>query len=159
MPWDLLLIAALALWLFVGQFYIPTYWYYLSPTKRRAMRLAVQFARDRYQMEVDWPGCWVKRKDAEKCFVFLQHRSIARPPLHSVFVVWRESGRIDELGGWQFHWGLFWPSQPIEAYERCLAAGVPWPVGGCEWLEWSRQSEPAARNPAEQDAPADRPRD
>lgn len=144
MSWEWLLIVALGLWMYVGRFYIPAYWYYLSPTKRRAMRFAVRFARDRYQMEVDWSGCWVKRRDAEKCFVFLQHKSILRPPSHSVFVVWRESGRIDELGDWVFHWGLFWPSQPIEAYEQCLAARLPWPVGLCEWMKWSKQFNPAA---------------
>jgi hypothetical protein len=141
MSWELLFLVVLVLWLYVGRFYIPTYWYYLSPTKRRAMRLAVQFARDRDQMKVDWSGCWVERRDPQKCFVFLQHRSALQPPSYSVFVVWRESGRIDDLGSWQFHWGLFRPSQPIEAYEQCLATGVPWPVGVCEWVERSKEFE------------------
>ena len=71
--------------------------------------------------------------------MFLQYRGALRPPMHSVFVVWREGERVDDLGGWQFHWGLFWPGQPIQAYEECRAAGLPWPVGGVEWLRWARE--------------------
>src|SRR5262249_33729828 len=128
-------------WVWVGLPRTPRYWLYLSPRKRRAIRLAVDYARERYRMEVDWSGCWVKRTRAGNGFVFLQHKSIARPPSHSVFVVCEKDGRIDELGVWTFHWGLFWPHQPIEAYERCRAAGVPWPVGLCNWLEWSKQPD------------------
>jgi hypothetical protein len=125
--------------LLLGRRFIPPHWWYLSPAKRRAMRAALRAASTMHQAEVDWSNCWIRRRDREKCFVFLQHEIIGRPEPFSVFVVWDESGQVDDLGTWVFHWGLFWPDQPIEAYERCRAAGVAWPVGLQAWLEWARQ--------------------
>ena len=141
MSWNGWLVLGIALWLVGGPALIariPPHWWYVSPAKRRAMRVAVQIER-LSGAEIDGSASFIRRRDREKCFVFLQHRGILRPPMHSVFAVWREGERVDDLGGWQFHWGLFWPGQPIEAYEQCRAAGLPWPVGGVEWLRWARE--------------------
>ncbi len=118
---------------------LPPHWWYVSPAKRRSMRVAVQTARRLFGAEIDGSGSFIRRRGRETCFVFLLNRGALRPPIHSVFVVWREGERLDDLGGWQFHWGLFWPGQPIEAYEQCRAAGRPWPVGAVEWLRWARE--------------------
>jgi hypothetical protein len=141
MAWHDWLVLGLAFLVFGGPILtarIPPHWWYVSPAKRRSMRVAVQTARRLFGAEVDGGCSFIRRRDREKCFVFLQHRGNLRPPVHSVFVVWREGERVDDLGGWQFHWGLFWPDQPIEAYEQCQAAGLPWPVGATEWLQWAR---------------------
>ena len=135
---ELCFLLGCALWLMAP--HLPPHWWYISPSKRRAMRIARQTAMDLHQVQVDGTGCWTKRKDREKCFVFLQHKGIARPPSYSVFVVWKATDQVDNLGIWQFHWGLFWSAQPIEAYEQCRAAGVPWPVGLLEWMEWAKRS-------------------
>ena len=140
MAWNDWLLFGVVVFLFCGRAIasaVPPHWWYASPSKRRAMRLAVQAAAQLHQATIDGSGCWVVRKDPEKCFVFLQQKGLVQPPVYFVFVVWLASSRVDDLGGWQFHWGLFWPDQPIEAYERCRAAGHPWPVGLCEWVQWS----------------------
>jgi hypothetical protein len=123
----------------VGYRFVPPHWRYVSPGKRRAMRLALAAARRLHVTEVVWENCFIRRCDRQKCFVFLQHRYIGRPELYSVFAVWFGDDRVDNLGTWQFHWGLFLPSQPMDAYEECRAAGVAWPVGLCEWVKWSRE--------------------
>ena len=103
------------------------------------MRLAVQAARRLHGSEVVWTHCFIRRRSRDKCFVFLRKRCVGRPDPYSVFAVWFDSRRVDDLGTWAFHWGLFFPSQPMNAYEECRAAGGAWPVGLGEWMQWSRE--------------------
>ena len=114
---------------------VPPHWWYVSPSKRRAMRLALLAAELLQRPELDWAGCRIFRRDADKCFVCLQHRGVVRPESYSVFVVWRGADRVDDLGTWQFHWGIR-PGHAVRVYEDSRKAGVPWPVGLGEALRW-----------------------
>ncbi len=120
----------------VGHRFVPPHWWYIRPAKRRAMQLAVQAARLQ-GAEIVWAHCFIRRCDRDKCFVFLQHKCIGRPEPFSAFAVRFRNGRVDDLGLWQFLWGLFFPSQPMDAYEECQVAGVAWPVGAVEWMHWA----------------------
>jgi hypothetical protein len=124
----------------VGHHYVPPHWWYISAAKRCAMWLAVRAARQLHGAEeLVWANCFIRRCDRKKCFVFLEHKCIARPEVYSVFAVWLGNDQVDDLGTWQFHWGLFFPTQPMDAYEECQAAGAAWPVGLTEWLKWSNE--------------------
>jgi hypothetical protein len=138
MSWLLWVIIVLVIGL-VGHRFVPPHWWYVSPAKRRAMRLALGAARRLHNTEVVWSHCFIRRCNRQRCFVFLQHRCIWRPEPYSVFAVWFGDDRVDDLGTWQFHWGLFFPSQPMDTYEECRAAGEAWPVGLCEWVVWSKE--------------------
>jgi hypothetical protein len=81
------------------------------------MRLALQaFAGQHPTSRLDWAGSWVYRTDGEKAFVFVQHVSCIWPPSYAGYVVSHTDDRIEDLGGWQFHWGI-WPRHAVEAYE------------------------------------------
>jgi hypothetical protein len=128
----------LALLLF-GHRYVAPHWWYISSSERRAMRLAKRAAQQLHRAEVVWERCFIRRSDRDKCFVFLQHKSPLRPEPFSVFVVWFKTDQVDDLGTWQFHWGLFHVEQPMDAYEECRLEGVAWPVGVGEWVQWAKE--------------------
>lgn len=101
---------------------VPPPLWYASGRKRRAMRFALTaFAREHPRSEPVWLGSWVYRTDAEKCFVFVQHRSVLQPPSYAGYVVWHGQEKVDHLGGWQFHWGIL-PRHAIEWYESRQSA-------------------------------------
>jgi hypothetical protein len=136
MSWELPAIAIFLLFTYALPC-VPTYGYFFSPVKRRAMRLAFQFVCNRGEDDIRLSRSGVVRCDAEKCFVFFEHKCPFRTPLRSGYVVWH-TGHIDELGTWQLHWGLT-AEGPIEAYEWSRAAGIPWPTNALELIRWSKQ--------------------
>jgi hypothetical protein len=138
LSWECWVLAVVVLVLF-GHRYVPPHWWYISPTKRRAMKLAMRAARETHSAEIVWAYSGISRCDRKKCFVFLRHKSLWRPEPYSVFAVWFGNDQVDDLGTWVFHWGLFFASQPMDAYEECRAAGVAWPVGIGEWVKWSKE--------------------
>ena len=95
----------------------PSVWY-VSPTKRRAMRFALEsFASEHPKSQAVWRHCWVHKIDSEKCFVFVRMASgHMHPPCHAGYVVWHNRYHVDYLGVCQFHWGIR-PYHVVEHYE------------------------------------------
>lgn len=92
------------------------------------MRLALLAATEQHGAVPYWPGCSIVRRDWKKLFVLIKHDiGSVRPATYSVYVVWNESDRLDDLGTWQFHWGVTFDAA-IAEYEECLAAGERWSV-------------------------------
>jgi hypothetical protein len=105
------------------------------------MRLALQAAAGANR-KLDWSGCRIARTDAQKCFVLLQSppTQLICPRKYWVCAVWHATGKVDELGDWEFHWGVS-PFHAIEAYEHRRAAGRPWPMGLGDWFDYQKELE------------------
>ena len=98
----------------------PPHWWYLSSTKRHAIRRAVEAAEQLHHSRVSSAGCWIIQKDPKKCFVFLEHRPRQFiDAFYSAFAVWSQSGIVDDLGVHQFCYGST-PARLIEKFEHSL---------------------------------------
>lgn len=119
---------------------VPPHWRYLSPRKQRSMKMALLAARASGDT-VEWSRCWLHSSNADKSFVMLGLRlEFARWRSAHVYVVWPDDDQIDDLGYWTFYrYGLVFPSDAVDAYEECRDAGLPWPVGQLQWLQFTNE--------------------
>ncbi len=98
------------------------------------MRVALQAVADAGQ-PIYWQRSRVVQADREKCFVLVQNGlPVGRTPeSYRMFAVWSATARVDDLGDWVFHWGIF-PSHAIATYEQCRSEGRAWPNGFGAWV-------------------------
>src|SRR3954452_8323191 len=90
-------------------------------------RLAIDRARQALAARLPGrqPRHWhVVRRDRRKCFVRATLTARTNPRTVWLGAVWDDSGRVDELGVWQFHDGLG-VRHVARAYERSRSAGRP----------------------------------
>jgi hypothetical protein len=112
---EYVLIAA-ALFFLIASKVVPPTWQF-THARRRAVKLALdQFHTLGFERQ--WSsGGWVNGGDQLRIFVVLVHKAAFRPAPLSVFAVWRDSPRVDEVATSQFAWGIK-IKHAISEYER-----------------------------------------
>jgi hypothetical protein len=97
------------------------------------MRLALQAAVLAGQ-EIWWARSRILRSDRDKCFVLIQNTLPfgSSPVGYRMYAIFPETGQVDDLGDWVFHWGVC-PEHAIDRYERCRDKGCRRSGGFAQW--------------------------
>lgn len=113
------------------------------PRNRRALRLA-QEAFEKCMPGYRIIGWQIPRRDRHKCFVMAALAGSAHQQSYWLAAVWDGEDRVDELGTWQFRWGIRL-HHAVNIYETARSCGKAWPVG----LTAAIEAMPPEQLPAE----------
>ncbi len=87
--------------------FLPPDWKYLSPRKRRAVRLALrEFSASHEFVQPDRSKCRIYQSDEEHCIVLIpEYTPRLRPPVLCFYSISNGTDQVSQLGSGQCHWG------------------------------------------------------